>query len=414
VPWSGRNFGGARLMAAQSIAQNVRSVHGRKTSEKMFLIGHSHGGSAIAYFLKTFPELRDHVSGVAFLSTPFIAMRIRPHWRLFLRALLFSLALALISIAVIGLAMAFYHVWIKYLIPYISDVMFVIALAFGGVVTAYYAWRSLEVALTQFVESRLPEKLRHFSTADIPRGNYLFLRATGDEAAGFLSIGQSLAWLMGVISTAASTVVGYAEELWKWTMRRVWGKFVCIIIAIIFAYWIGMRAFVGILDHGWCYPALKTCGWFDFVKYFTTPTVYGASIPTWLAGIYSTWSLEAWGVFFIPLEFAAVIFWPILLLIVVCALIYSALVLLTVCISALCLMLFGWVGILEALFADFAVEPVPYGQVLLTHVDWNEQLAPSIFGLNHSQTYANPSALKHLSDWVVSTRNSHSADRLRK
>lgn len=334
----------------------------------------------------------------------------RPHWQMFLRALLFSLALFLFAIAFIALGTAFFHVYIPYLFPTIPDFMFVIAFALVFVGIAYYAWRKLDVVLKQVVENKLPDKLRQHSTADIPSGNYLFLRATGDEAAGFLSMSQFLAWLVEVLSTAASTVVGYAEKVWRWTVRRVWGRIVAVIVAIIFAFWISTRAFSGVWSYAWCNPSARivSCG-YDLVKYLAIPTLNKEPIPTYFSTLFDVWRQQVWGSFLIPMEFASVICWPIFLTVVICSLAYAALVLVTACISALSLMLFGWIGVVEALFADFAVEPVPYGPVLLMHVDWNDQPAMSIFGLNHSQTYANPSALRHLADWVLTTRNTGSA-----
>jgi pimeloyl-ACP methyl ester carboxylesterase len=78
LPWGGHNFGRSRLAAAHAIAEKVRSLTSAGNDEKLFLIGHSHGGSAIAYFLKHYPALVESITGVAFLSTPFVATRLRP------------------------------------------------------------------------------------------------------------------------------------------------------------------------------------------------------------------------------------------------------------------------------------------------------------------------------------------------
>jgi len=99
LPWGGRNRGTDRLAAAASIASHVTTAIAKNNDEKIFLIGHSHGGSAIAYFIKNYPQLAVHVTGVAFLSTPFVATRLRPQWRLFLRSLLVSAAVFLVILA---------------------------------------------------------------------------------------------------------------------------------------------------------------------------------------------------------------------------------------------------------------------------------------------------------------------------
>jgi pimeloyl-ACP methyl ester carboxylesterase len=75
--WSGKNRTSARLAAATEIFSLVRKIHSTSKDERIFIIGHSHGGSAIAYFLKEYPSLAKTLSGCAFLSTPFIAIRPR-------------------------------------------------------------------------------------------------------------------------------------------------------------------------------------------------------------------------------------------------------------------------------------------------------------------------------------------------
>jgi triacylglycerol esterase/lipase EstA (alpha/beta hydrolase family) len=79
VTWSGKNRAAARQSAASAIGQVVQDVDTQRPGEKVFLIGHSHGGSAIAYFLKSARYSRTNVVGCAFLSTPFVAMRRRRH-----------------------------------------------------------------------------------------------------------------------------------------------------------------------------------------------------------------------------------------------------------------------------------------------------------------------------------------------
>ena len=44
-----------------------------------FLIGHSHGGSIIAYWIKQAPRNAERIAGAAFLSTPFVAVQPARH-----------------------------------------------------------------------------------------------------------------------------------------------------------------------------------------------------------------------------------------------------------------------------------------------------------------------------------------------
>src|SRR5262245_38521570 len=77
LSWTGRNRTGARQTAASEIFALVQRIQRTSANEKIFLIGHSHGGSAIAYFLKEHPEVAKTITGCAFLSTPFVAIRPR-------------------------------------------------------------------------------------------------------------------------------------------------------------------------------------------------------------------------------------------------------------------------------------------------------------------------------------------------
>ena len=59
LPWTGRNRARARQAAASVIFTLVQKDSGTSANEKIFIIGHSHGGSVIAYFLKEHPEAAD-------------------------------------------------------------------------------------------------------------------------------------------------------------------------------------------------------------------------------------------------------------------------------------------------------------------------------------------------------------------
>ena len=77
LTWSGKNTASARQAAASEISTVVQNIQSTSRDEKIFVIGHSHGGSAIAYFLKEYSSLAKTLSGCAFLSTPFVAIRPR-------------------------------------------------------------------------------------------------------------------------------------------------------------------------------------------------------------------------------------------------------------------------------------------------------------------------------------------------
>jgi alpha-beta hydrolase superfamily lysophospholipase len=77
MPGNSKNRARARQAAASAILELVQKIRSTAGNEQIFLIGHSHGGSAISYFLKEHSEAAKTPSGCAFLSTPFVAVRPR-------------------------------------------------------------------------------------------------------------------------------------------------------------------------------------------------------------------------------------------------------------------------------------------------------------------------------------------------
>ena len=144
--------------------------------ERIFLIGHSHGGSAVAYFLKNHVEEASKVDGCAFLSTPFVAIRRRNNASRIIGALTFFPIL--IATAFLGSLPPTGRYW--------GLLAVAIAALLGGAVFAR-SRRSTEHSIQQ-------------QTADIPDGRYLFLRCSGDEAAAALSSAQFIAWLGAKVS----------------------------------------------------------------------------------------------------------------------------------------------------------------------------------------------------------------------
>jgi pimeloyl-ACP methyl ester carboxylesterase len=171
LPWSGQNRAAAREGAASAILKSVQDIQSNSNNEKIFLIGHSHGGSAIAYFLKQYTEVAKTLSGCAFLSTPFIAMR--PRNKAIAHAVFFFLVLAFQFYFAQGAG-------VNSLVWILGSVVLIISV---GLISGSYASRDL-----------LDQTIRQ-QTADIPLGNYFFIRRSGDEAAAFLSAAQFINWL---------------------------------------------------------------------------------------------------------------------------------------------------------------------------------------------------------------------------
>ncbi|NPU64726.1 hypothetical protein HL667_06950 [Bradyrhizobium sp. 83012] len=224
VFWSGRNRFSARRRAAQQISDKLYKIYRANPSEPVFLLGHSHGGSALAYFIKTSPGLALGPAGYVFLSTPFIALREREHSL----SLLFALTLlpALVLQPWIGDSVGagpFYEVfdWI------------------GRLSLLQIAWLFLPPALSSFLMGMTWMALDRFNealeaqTVDIPKLNALFIRFTGDEAAAALASIQFLSWI-GLQISRGMNWVWYPTIVRNKLARRAIGfLLVCFLFALL-------------------------------------------------------------------------------------------------------------------------------------------------------------------------------------
>src|SRR4051812_8652212 len=104
IRWSGRNRVRDRIEAARRIDCALRRID-RDVSPHVVLVGHSHGGSAIAHFLRRREDV-PRVSGCAFLSTPFVATRVRPDAHLVYSSLLATAACVAFAVLSVALSIA--------------------------------------------------------------------------------------------------------------------------------------------------------------------------------------------------------------------------------------------------------------------------------------------------------------------
>lgn len=99
--WSGANSHADRDAGGRALGLLLREL--AATGEApLFVIGHSHGGTVITRALKHHPELVHILSGVVFLSTPFIQVQRRPFAQSFLKTT--GVVLALLLSVVAGLS----------------------------------------------------------------------------------------------------------------------------------------------------------------------------------------------------------------------------------------------------------------------------------------------------------------------
>jgi|SRR5262245_32035215 pimeloyl-ACP methyl ester carboxylesterase len=366
VRWTGRNSASAREAAASAIFTSVQKIRRISAKEKIFVIGHSHGGSAIAYFLKEHPEVAKTLAGCAFLSTPFVAIRARKE------AVRHIWALILFPyIAVLGV----WNEWSKVRKPLSSypleEVLPLEAYLLPILVTAVFmAVAFLFALMVQKAKAphRAEQAIRQ-QTADIPAGHYLFLRCSGDEAAAALSFTQFIAWLamktfkmLEIVTRPYADIYNAGTDVKDYGMAAVRGALLAVF----------HLALLTVLGYALVYVLPGICK-FGISEYFS-------QINT---GLY------------------AVVLFVVACLLLLC-LLAVVLIFLT---QAITLGVFGWMPFPNGFLVELAIEPLPFGEHCLVHIDWTG--STGLDGFVHSWTYAHPDAIKHLQKWVGRRLNSN-------
>jgi hypothetical protein len=211
-----------------------------------------------------------------------------------------------------------------------------------------------------FKKANVPEKVKlsiRQQTADIPTGNYLFLRYSGDEAAAALSAAQFIAWLGIKIST-----------ILKLLTRPLFneGKIGIVSWLVLFVFLLPTIAY-GLLQ--------VLPDFIKFVIHYPDSSFLGNinTVPNWY-------------------RVSALV---IVSLLLVCLLA----VFLIVITQAVTSWAFGWTRLSTGFLVELAIEPLPFGERSLVHIDWAAD-SIGLDGYVHSWTYAHPDAIKHLQNWV--------------
>jgi pimeloyl-ACP methyl ester carboxylesterase len=205
--WSGDNSHRQRLDAARVMSEWIQN----QTVSHIYLVGHSHGGTIAAMAATSSHDAR---VSVITLSAPFISVTTRyagfvpptpgdPNFgeqkRLLLGTVLYIFAGAsaiFVSIGQIGWALLF-----GFACPLLLLTAAVVSL---GKIEQPMEWF---IRLLGAKGLRLSEESR----IDVAPDALLIIRATGDEASGFLAIGQMVSWLVftlfRLIGSALTAVV---------------------------------------------------------------------------------------------------------------------------------------------------------------------------------------------------------------
>lgn len=360
MDWKEYSF--CRQVAAKEIGKLIQEVRSSSPNETIFAIGHSHGGSAIAYFLKRRPELAKRLAGCAFLSTPFVAIRPRPHpvqLLLLISYLPFIVSLFLWSAINIPLGSKSRGLGTLGVLPpryWLGLILVALVLLIGRFL--FKRCLSIEHAVANAIRQQ---------TADVPEGNYVFLRCSGDEAAAALSTAQFVAWL-GVKCSSILDRCKFDRIIRPPTDFED-GFRIFVLSAIFPGLLIGT------------YLQIPPAGLFPHI-----------------AQLYEDDGVISVAFYMLTL---------LLLVFVLCALVSSLLAAFIIVVTqALMSWSFGWTRLHTGFLVELAIEPVPFGPYSLIHIDWNSN-SSELTGIVHSWTYAHPIAILHLQDWVRKALAAH-------
>jgi hypothetical protein len=404
-PWKGSNHHAARRQASEKL---ISAYQYHAQCRPHFFIGHSHGGSVLAYALRDNPQFAEAVAGIAFLSTPFIQVRKRNTSRWVL------LLLPLVLLLVMGTAAIM--AWVVLSAEFASS-----RGLSGEAIAVAGAFASLTVLAAGLlfapgVHSRLSEKL-HASVDAALRDldltklrerrieqKTLIIRTNGDEASSVLAAGHILARVLLEIPSLVARLPLIARaflcHLWKREVmprlerRSVWTRVCVSIVAVLLLLFLAIRLIASYVpDFAPVLLALEEAGWRLLVSIFMT----------------AVWAFIA------------------------AACVSAGLALLAIpTIGLLFRGCFGRWQFISALSLEISVEPTPPGEWSICQLDLLEKAVDSgehgvadraysedfkssetgILDLAHSSGYNDPRAHRAIADWIrtrLAARDSISA-----
>lgn len=409
INWTGRNRGKDRRIAAGYIASAVASTRAQMPDEAIFLIGHSHGGSAIAFFLKNFEAERDLISGAIFLSTPFIALKPKAdlEHRISLAFWLGAFALYFVTFNVArfllqrfgGLDTGYY-------------VLIALNLAFGAF--CFYFYRSYDSLHGHIIRvwEKIQRTILENETCKLPTGHYRFIRYSGDEASMGLSFAQFMIYALNSIVEFA-----YAKSLLvvaKLSRNRLTGvDFPELILTSLIVLWlvfspatIDTRSLSEITQAAQLVQLEKRDELLDtlikldedFARREEEAVRDGITLNPYpdlrrkvaIRMLTIANEVDPWPVYrlylFEGLGLLAATFLNVIAGISVLLLLLFA-----------SLRAFGSTELTQVLYVDLSVEILPYGDFQVVNLNWQ----PVEKGLMHSQAYASDQALDRLVRWVL-------------
>ncbi|HEX2853101.1 MAG TPA: hypothetical protein VHO24_07680 [Opitutaceae bacterium] len=203
--WSGKNSHAERLKAAGELGAILRTRLDQPGAAPQFVIGHSHGGTVLAYAVHRDPDLQKRLAGIVLLGTPFIHVRRRPLGP----ALLLPVLVAAFFVLLrgfrwcndsLGSFTAEWHWLLGWAFRAVVGLglMAVFLLMIGIVLGVLVPGKK---GLPDWLEKRIAAVVRSFRCDHLPVTRTLIVRSNGDEASSGLAVLQVLSRLLGDLSS---------------------------------------------------------------------------------------------------------------------------------------------------------------------------------------------------------------------
>ena len=429
IIWSGKNWFSDRLAAARAISSKVQEEH--RKDQKIFIIGHSHGGSATSYFLKLFPNEARLVDGCVFLSTPFITFKARPNIDRRVRnwAYLFWLtAQVTVLLGLMHLSAGLGEQDLAFYAAVVSNILFGLLL-----------WRSLHSpdffkGVIARANADMTRIMRERDSCELPDKEYLLLKFSGDEASFGLSSAQSISYAVNQLLDKFSSVISRLRNAAAGNSLIGPEGLELMVIAPVLG-WLAFSPLIAsygltfdklskpdelsinvaekerhdqtrlMIDffssHPWVFDEVsKRMGQKSYsgprpnaeqVRKDTDTAEQMSKTSSKLSREIEKLQADQWR-FYVVRELKRIFAATLFGLFVLGAL--SILILFS-------LMSFGSLGLVELLFMETSVEATPHGNHMLVHLDWRRESKPSK-ELRHSQVYTSADSIEIISRWIKS------------
>ena len=375
ISWSGANTFDARIDAAKKITQVCEHYSG-----PVFLIGHSHGGSAAIYSLIDSASVRKKVAGAVFMSTPFVAITLRSR----------------IRDLYVGLTWA---------------VAWVLAFFIGRIAGQYVSAQGMVSQYLQSPNAEIMVAMTHLATT-VSMGIVLALFVLGVLASGcYLARNLVLVWINGYYERAKSLETTHSVNVPLLLLRSTGDEVALALgtLQTLSAISSKLSSLVARII------SRLTQGKSDRANYFFLP--FGGTLIASFIGMLSINSFSIWKYAFeyvsashlekLNLDVLVVIFFYVFVIMVLLGLIvgafFIAVTILAWVVAALTLWAFGEFSPWRAFWLELAAEPLPTGQHTFIHVPWNDQLVSRSgdeVSLRHSEPYSNPDAINQAVHWI--------------